>query len=395
MIADWFLKNIPFYVWEMNPFFVDSAPHIFTLAKEWYEWHFIFFIIMKKYALRVFASLSLLGILPTYADGLKNISLDFCDITGNILQYAMDPWTHTGICYVVSNSSDQETTMKINFIDGTFTNDQRQNRACLDETSKENFGQYVSAYTQLITLTWGERRQEMAQLSYPQWTDGQYHGCITYSVVNAPVGSETGENSNFTILMRKAKFIDVLVGHPEKITWGITLKDFDSHAAWGANISPNHKIRIYQDPSDNKYVIELTVQNIGWVEENVVITWIVSNFLMYKRTFVESRKILKWQEFIITKKLDETPNYDLTVDISIAYTPVISGLSPDIVPQTSYVHETAHIFIINIITIATGIGLLLLLLIIILLIRSSRKKAQPVPWPIAWTPSPAPTGIAQ
>jgi hypothetical protein len=58
--------------------------------------------------------------------------------------------------------------MKINFIDGTFTNDQRQNRACLDETAKENFGQYISAYNQLITLTGGERSQQNAQLQYPQ-----------------------------------------------------------------------------------------------------------------------------------------------------------------------------------------------------------------------------------
>jgi hypothetical protein len=123
---------------------------------------------MKKYLFLVISILGLLGIISVHADDLKNISFDYCDTTGNILQYTLDPSTETGICYILSNNSDQEVAMKINFIDGTFTNDQRQNRACLDENAKQDFGQYVSAYNELITLTGGESTTQTAKLLYPQ-----------------------------------------------------------------------------------------------------------------------------------------------------------------------------------------------------------------------------------
>ncbi len=339
---------------------------------------------MKKYLLLLMLSFSLLAIVPTYADNLKHISLNYCDTTGNVLQYTMDPGESKDICYTVSNSSPQEVTMKINFIDGTFTNDQWQNKTCLNEDAKENFGQYVSEYEQLVTLSWWESRSQTAKLFYPQWTDGQYYGCVTYSVIEAPIDGAEWENSNFSILMRKAKFIDVLVGHPEKITWGIALKG--AHGA--ANLSPNANFRIYQDPADNKYVIELTIQNVWWVEEDIVVTGVAFNILNYRYTFVENRKLLKWQEFVITKKLDSIPNYYFDVTIDLAYTPIIPG----IVSSTSYIHETARIYIFNFITIITIIWLLLLLLILLLLIKSltrDKNKQQ-----IIWTPTnipPAPT----
>jgi hypothetical protein len=94
---------------------------------------------------------------------------------------------------------------------------------------------------------------------------------------------------------------------------------------------------------------------------------------MYKQTFSQSRKILKEEEFMISQKLDIIPNYDLTIDIQIASTPFIPGLS-EITPQTTYINETAHIWIFNIITIGTLIGILIILLILILLIRAVTKK---------------------
>lgn len=291
---------------------------------------------------------------------------------------------------MLTNNSTQEVTMKINFVDGTFTNDQRQNRACLDEVTKENFGQYITTYDELVTLSGGESKQEMAQLMYPQWSDGQYRGCITYSVVNMPSSGSLWESTNFSILMRKAKFIDVLVGHPEKTSGGIIFKEFAT--TWAENLSPNPKIRIYQDPGDNKYIIELTVQNIWWAEENVVITWVASNFLTYKDTFVETRKMTKGQEFIITKKLDSIPNYNLHVDVQLSHTPIIVGI-PDLVPQTSYIHESASIIILNIITYITSAGVLLILIILILLIKSMTRRKKQISWaPLGvWTPPNIPT----
>jgi hypothetical protein len=71
--------------------------------------------------------------------------------------------------------------------------------------------------------------------------------------------------------MRRAKFIDVIVGNPANATEkGIILEDFTGAA--GENLSHNPKIRIYKDSSDGKYVIQLKVKNISPVEQDVVIT---------------------------------------------------------------------------------------------------------------------------
>jgi hypothetical protein len=56
--------------------------------------------------------------------------------------------------------------------------------------------------------------------------DGLYHGCVVYSVVEETKDATTNATS-FSILMRRAKFIDVIVGNPANAqTRGIILEDF-------------------------------------------------------------------------------------------------------------------------------------------------------------------------
>lgn len=74
-----------------------------------------------------------------HADNLADISLNFCDTPENTLQYQIDPGAETGICYTLSNGGKNTVTVKLSFVDGTFTNDERQNKACLSDTDTENF----------------------------------------------------------------------------------------------------------------------------------------------------------------------------------------------------------------------------------------------------------------
>jgi hypothetical protein len=150
-----------------------------------------------------------------FADDLANVSLEYCDTPEKTLQYQMDPGTETGICYTLSNASKKSVTIKLSFIDGTFTNDQRQNKACLSDADVENFGKYVTDYDQLVTLKAGETIKKEATLSYPEGMDGLYHGCVIYSVIEKTKDGAETTSSSFSILIRKAKFIDVIVGDPE------------------------------------------------------------------------------------------------------------------------------------------------------------------------------------
>jgi hypothetical protein len=75
----------------------------------------------------------------THADDLANVTLNYCDTPENTLQYQIDPGVETGICYTLSNGGKTSVTVKLSFIDGTFTNDQRQNKACLSDIDTINF----------------------------------------------------------------------------------------------------------------------------------------------------------------------------------------------------------------------------------------------------------------
>jgi hypothetical protein len=117
----------------------------------------------------------------------------------------------------------------------------------------------------------GETIQKTAKLLYPTGMDGLYHGCVVYSVVEATQDTQSNGATSFSILMRRAKFIDVIVGNPANVKEkGIILEDFTG--AEGNNLSHNPKIRIYKDSADNNYVIQLKVKNVSAVEQDVVIT---------------------------------------------------------------------------------------------------------------------------
>jgi len=70
---------------------------------------------------------------------LAYVSLDYCDAPENLLSLQVDPGTETGVCYTLANGTNRELTIKLSFVDGTFTNDQRQNKACLSDKDTENF----------------------------------------------------------------------------------------------------------------------------------------------------------------------------------------------------------------------------------------------------------------
>lgn len=255
-----------------------------------------------------------------YASDVTNVSLEFCNTSANGLTYHIDAGTQTGICYNMTNHSDIPVKVKIWFIDGTYTNDQQQNKACLGDNDREKFWKYVTGYDQLISLKAGESLKKTAQLLYTTGMNWLYHGCIVYSLVE-----ENKETMNgLSIIMRSARFIDVFVGNAEaeavkaQGTW-IILVNFTS--ADGENISNDPKIRIYQDTSDNSYVVQIKIKNISTIDQEVMITWDISNILSYHDSFVETRKILGGELLVITKKLEKIPPYNLKIKFTINNTP--------------------------------------------------------------------------
>lgn len=309
----------------------------------------------------------------TFADDLAYVSLDYCDAPENLLQLQVDPNQETGICYTLANGSPNTVTVKLSFVDGTFTNDQRQNKACLSDTDTENFGKYVTDYDELITLKPGEAIRKEAKIMYPKGMDGVYYGCVVYSIVEkSEINKWAG--TSFSILMRKAKFVDIVVGDPANAQErGIILEEFTDEE--GVNLSRNPKIRIYQDESDGKYMMQMKIKNISMAQQDVLINGKASNVLGMKSVFEEGRKILRGESLLVTKKLDNVSLYNLHIKLIVKNTPMTFG---DSKPIVGILTEKVGIMIRNVVTFVTLWGLLLLGCIIFLLIKDLKKRKNKV-----------------
>lgn len=310
--------------------------------------------------------LVVLFIWRTSANSLTNISLDFCATTKGTLTYHINAGTETGICYTIANHAEVPVTIKLWFIDGTFTNDQQQNKACLSDTDRENFWKYVTGYDQLITLKVGETVKKEAKIMYATGMNWLYRGCVVYSIVGKPVNI-----SGFSIIMRSARFIDVFVGTPKTIqgTW-IILESF-SHAD-GENISQDSKIRIYKDTADDGYVIQMKIRNISSVEQDIVITWNISNILSYKEQFVEARKILSGELLVITKKLGKIPPYNLKIQLAINNMPFAFDIKQEPVIWT--IKEETVIWKWNVAGYIILAGIILFMAILLTQDKKKRKR---------------------
>jgi len=325
---------------------------------------------MKKIISFVMLSFAVLLFISVNADDLSSVWVKFCDPTvGENLTYTLQPGTETGICYVMTNNSKSDLMMRVAFVDGGFTNDQRKNKACQLETDVKMFWQYVTWYQQTITLKGWSSVTGNALLNFPEWMNGLVHGCLVYSVV-APVVGADGKAPTFSIQMRKAKFIDALVGTPDELSAnnGVVFESFTSQE-W-ENLSSNPKIRIYKD-LDDKYIVAFKLKNVSIFDQNVAVTWVASNILMYKNVFSASRLVPQNQTILVAQKLDSVPNYNLTVLLNMSFDPILFG---EFTSAPGTVIASAWFMIWNIVTWLTLLGILVVVWIVYLLIMDLKKR---------------------
>lgn len=137
---------------------------------------------------------------------LSQIEIDFCDKEGEkAIEYTLAPGWVQDICYKTTNHSDKDIVVTVGFVDGTFTNDQRKNKACKQQWEIQEFGQYVTWYAETFTVEANNIVYQHAKLHVPEINKSKMNGCLVYYTQ----GVEMGGQMNFTVLMRKAKFIDI------------------------------------------------------------------------------------------------------------------------------------------------------------------------------------------
>ena len=137
---------------------------------------------------------------------LSQIEIDFCDKPGEkTVLYTIAPGWKQDICFKASNASDKDIQVTIGVVDGTVTNDQRKNKACMQQNEDKKFWKYVTGYTGTFTVPAKNIAYQHATVQLPKTVSWTVNGCLVYYTK----GVEMGWQMNFTVLMRKAKFIDV------------------------------------------------------------------------------------------------------------------------------------------------------------------------------------------
>ena len=139
---------------------------------------------------------------------ISQIEIEFCDKPEEkTIEYVLlKPWIQD-ICYKATNYSDKDIVVNIWFVDGTFTNDQRKNKACMQQGEDQKFGKYVTGYRETFIVQANNISYQHASIQLPYTSKWTVNWCLVYYTK----GVEMGGQMNFTVLMRKAKFIDITI----------------------------------------------------------------------------------------------------------------------------------------------------------------------------------------
>lgn len=139
---------------------------------------------------------------------LSQIEIGFCDKPGEKqIIYTLAPGWNQDICLKATNMSSKDIETTIWFVDGTVTNDQRKNKACMQEGEDKDFGRYVTGFAASFTIPANGSLFQHAIFTLPKWATGTVNWCLVFYTKSVAMGG----NLNFSVLMRKAKFIDIQV----------------------------------------------------------------------------------------------------------------------------------------------------------------------------------------
>ena len=149
----------------------------------------------------------------SYAQNLWDLSIRFCNDEkivwwSKMLLTSWDVAQRIPICIIMTNSSSLPLKFGINFVDGSITADAEQRKACLPETEKNNFGQYITSDSTWFYITWKASLKTIAYATFPKWYAGLSNWCLTAYMIDN--NTSTG-NKMFTVFSRLWYFIDILV----------------------------------------------------------------------------------------------------------------------------------------------------------------------------------------
>lgn len=317
----------------------------------------------------------------------------------------VDTNTDQDICIYINNDGPTDVDVKLNFVDGTISADDSQNKACQPEWMKQQFGQFVDFVDEVLTVKAGTTLETHANIRFPEEYSGMSYGCVTMKFIDDE--EEEKEDQMFNVVARRGYFIDMLV-------WGEVNLDFeisDQSTEWFKNIWSSNKLWVYVDDTGVTKA-KITVKNPWNIAQEVTVVPTLK--AMFKEPVVwrnilqqdivndqiVNQYLLDWDDsddaFEVTKKLlpnqtvtfefvldDVIPfwKWDVTIDAVVKNRPVfdyvIEWISPELLKENSQSLTTQFTLIPWML-----IGTVVVIIILILLIILSKKKKTPQPIPV-------------
>ncbi|MFZ2151058.1 MAG: hypothetical protein WAZ12_02075 [Candidatus Absconditicoccaceae bacterium] len=201
----------------------------------------------------------------TYAQPLQlgNIDLNFCN-SGSItneLDLIAKAGQEVSLCINFINTSKEDATLNIDFLDSAITQDDGKKRACnAADRPKEYFGNFMLDYDKTVIIKGNSTIQKTYKIQLPIGYKGLSHGCIAYNVMNTQ--KQEGQ-SMLNIIVRKIKFIDIFVGDTP--------------------IKSQIKIGSIKTIKDGKITnFQIQFKNIGNTRQNAIISGTISNIFGFK-----------------------------------------------------------------------------------------------------------------
>lgn len=325
---------------------------------------------MKK----IFALLFLLGtilISSTYAASIGDVALRFCntETLEKTISLTTSGQEEKEICMILINGSYEDTDVNISFVDWTVTNDSDQKKACKNEWENQNFWQYMSLEKNTINVPARWQTTFTGILKLPEEAAGEIHGCVTYFIAN-----QSNQKEMFTIMVRRANFIDVFA------KWIVTIwLEFIDVENQTKSLSKNPKIASYFNKDENKLYIQATLNNKWTAEQGVTIKWEIKNRFGYKKIFFEEKRTLfAKQTSNINNVIDKLPFYrgPFTITYTVEHSANIAEwLETNVEEKSWIITEKADIILLNIWTyISLFVILTIINSIIFLVLKRKHKK---------------------
>lgn len=329
---------------------------------------------MKK----ILAALFLIGTISLnsiYASSIGDVALRFCNDPETLektISLTTSGQEEKEICMTLINWSSEDSNISISFVDWTVTNDSDQKKACKNDWENQNFWQYMSIESNIINVPAKWQTTFTGILKLPEEAAWEIHGCVTYFIAN-----ETNQKEMFTIMVRRANFIDVFA------KWVVTIwLSFVDVEAQTESLSNNPKIVSFFNKEENNLYIQAILNNKGTAEQWITIKWEIKNPFGYKKTFFEEKRTLfAKQNSMINNVISDLPRYKwpLTITYTVEHSANIAEwLETDIEEKSWIISETTNIFIVTIWTFVRPLILLTLIAIIIFfIIRRKNNKTTP------------------